>query len=60
MLADWGARLERLPQGGLPSEIGVTPVMRRDGNSRYVSEVPVVTPVTFGEVVRLCWGAAYQ
>jgi hypothetical protein len=46
MSADWGARLVRLAQGVLPSEIGVTPVMRRNGNSRYVSEVPVVTPVT--------------
>jgi hypothetical protein len=46
MSADWGARLVRLAQGTLPSENGVTPVMRRNGNSRYVSEVPVVTPVT--------------
>jgi len=28
------------------SENGVIPVMRRNGNLRYVSEVPVVTPVT--------------
>ena len=46
MSADWGTRLERLAQGNSPSEIGVTPVMRRNGNSRYVSERPVVTPVT--------------
>jgi hypothetical protein len=46
MSGDWGARLVRLAQGTLPSENGVTPVMRRNGNSRYVSEVPVVTPVT--------------
>lgn len=46
MSADWGARLERLAQGTLASENGVTPVTRRNGNSRYVSETPVVTPVT--------------
>ena len=46
MSADWGARLVRLAQGTLPSENGVTPVMRRNGNFRYASEVPVVTPVT--------------
>ena len=46
MSADWGAQLVRLAQGSLPSENGVTPVMRRNGNSRYASEVPVVTPVT--------------
>ena len=46
MSADWGARLVRLAQGTLPSENGVTPVMRRNSNSRYASEVPVVTPVT--------------
>ena len=46
MSADWGARLERLAQGAFPSEKGVTPVMRRNGNFRYASEVPVVTPVT--------------
>ena len=45
MSADWGARLVRLAQGTLLSENGVTPVMRRNGNS-CVSEVPVVTPVT--------------
>jgi hypothetical protein len=45
-MSDWGARLVRLAQGALPSEKGVTPVMRRNGHSRYVSEVPVVTPVT--------------
>jgi hypothetical protein len=45
-MSDWGARLVRLAQRTLPSENGVTPVMRRNGNSRYVSEVPVVTPVT--------------
>ena len=44
MSADWGARLVRLAQGTLPSENA--PVMRRNGNSRYVSEEPVVTPVT--------------
>ena len=46
MSADWGTRLVRLAQGTLPSENGVTSVTRRNGNSRYVSEVPVVTPVT--------------
>ena len=46
MSADWGARLVRLARGTLASENGVTPVMKRNGNSRYVSEVPVVTPVT--------------
>jgi hypothetical protein len=46
MSADWGAQLVRLAQGSLLSENGVTPVMRRNGNSRYASEVPVVTPVT--------------
>lgn len=46
MSTDWGARLVRLAQGILPPEKGVIPVMRRNGNFRYVSEVPVVTPVT--------------
>jgi hypothetical protein len=34
MSADWGARLVQLAQGTLPSENGVTPVMRRNGNFR--------------------------
>ena len=46
MSADSGTRLVRLAQGTLPFENGVTSVMRRNGNSRYVSEVPMVTPVT--------------
>jgi hypothetical protein len=46
MSTDWGARLVRLAQGTLPSENGVTPVMRRNGNLRYVSKVPVITPIT--------------
>jgi hypothetical protein len=46
MAADWGTRLMRLAQGIMPSEKGVTPVMRRNGNFHYVSEMPVVTPVT--------------
>ncbi len=45
MSADWGTRLVRLAQGTLPFENGVTSVMRRNGNSRYVSEVPVVMPL---------------
>jgi hypothetical protein len=46
MPADWGAQLVRLAQGALPSENGVTHVTRRNRNPGYVSEVPVVTPVT--------------
>jgi hypothetical protein len=46
MSADWGPRLERLARGNVASENGVTSVMRRNGNSRYVSEKPVVTQVT--------------
>jgi hypothetical protein len=46
MTADWGAQLVRLAQGTLPSENGVTRVTGRNGSSGYVSERPVVTPVT--------------
>ena len=46
MSADWGNRLLALASGTLSSETGVTHVTTRNRNPGYVSENPVVTPVT--------------
>lgn len=46
MAADWGNRLLILARGALPRETGVTHVTTRNRNPGYVSEKPVVTPVT--------------
>src|SRR6266404_4801831 len=46
MAADWGNQLLILARGALPRRTGVTHVTTRNRNPGYVSEKPVVTPVT--------------
>jgi hypothetical protein len=46
MSAEWGNRLLALARGALPFETGVTHVTTRNRNPGYVSEKPVVAPVT--------------
>jgi hypothetical protein len=45
-MTDWGDRLLALARGSLAPETGVTHVTTRNRNPGYVSEKPLVTPVT--------------
>jgi hypothetical protein len=45
-MTDWGDRLLALARQSLPPETGVTHVTTRNRNPGYVSEKPLVTPVT--------------